>query len=529
MGKVFFISLFCCLFLATLTVSAQVKKPVKKKEKDTKEKPNAPTKDNKTDKFEEEKRKQAEDFDRLKGLQEKSYRQYRRSLDEAFLETLRKNWRNYYGSAGFKPDSTTKPNRQPVAQDEDIRLKNPQEIVQIPSVPFRSADSSFTTKTTIPSVARIILNPSQETAAEAQNSLTISYFDTPLALPYAQEMRISMPTYINERVVADYWQHLIQKDYLYFLQQILKYRVQMQLNDWAYYQLLRSIGQKINQNEPNQQRLFTWFMLLQSGYKAKIAYNENQIFILLPTKSKIYRNTYYKFDNLNYYVMDAPAGVVSLNIFTQDYPEAQNVISLDILKDVRLNDKIAYRTLGFSHLGKEYSFSIAYNPSFIELAKDYPLTDPQIFFRAEPAEVTRKSLLDNLKPVLAGKSDLEAVNFLLAFVQKALAYQTDQEQFGREKTFFIEETLHYAHSDCEDRSVLFAYLVGELLGLPVVGLDYPGHIAAAVQFKTEYSGDFTLYQNQKYLICDPTYIGAAAGNAMSNYRTLTPEVIDLER
>jgi hypothetical protein len=526
MRKIFFVGLlFACLFLASLSVLAQVKRPAKKKEKDPKEKVNQPTKDTKTDTFEEEKRKQGEDFDRLKDLQEKSYRQYRRSLDEAFLETLRKNWRNYAGSIGFRPDSTTKPTRQPIAQDQDNRPPNNKEIVQIPSVSLRSADSAFTRKTTVPSLARIILNPNQETAAEAQNSLIINYFDTPLALPYAQEMRVSMPSYVNERVVADYWHNLTQKDYLYFLQQIFKYRVQMQLNDWAYYQLLRSIGQKISPEDPKQQRLFIWFMLLQSGYKVKIAYNENQVFVLLPTKSKIYRNTYYKFDDLHYYVMDAPASTLSLHIFTQDYPEAQNIISLDILKELKLNDKIAYRTLGFSHLGKEYSFSIAYNPSFIDLAKDYPLTDPYIFFRAEPSEITRKSWIDNLKPALAGKSDLEAVNFLLAFVQKAFAYQTDQEQFGREKTFFIEETLHYAHSDCEDRSVLFAYLVGELLGLPVVGLDYPGHIATAVQFKTDYEGDFTMFQNQKYLICDPTYLGAAAGSAMSNYKTLSPEVI----
>ncbi|MCU0445368.1 MAG: hypothetical protein MUE85_10655 [Microscillaceae bacterium] len=528
MRKIFLVGLVWSL-LGLATPAYAQEKPSRKKAPTKKEKPVVqPSNPSKDADFEKEKRKQADEFGQLKTQQEKVFRQYRRSLDEAFLETLRKNWRNYAASAGFKSDSTVKPNRQPVADEQAIITTKPQDISQIPNRPFRSPDSAFTNKSTLPSIVRYNLTPSEETAAEAQNNLNVSYFDTPIALPYPQDMRINIPAYLNERVVADYWQNIIQKDYLYFLQQILKYRVQMQLNDWAYYQLLRSIAYKISNGEANQTRLFTWFMLLQSGYKAKIAYNENQIFILLPTKSKIYRNTYYKFDNLNYYVMDAPGGVVSLNIFTQDYPEAQNIISLDILKDVRLNDKIAYRSLGFAYKGKEYAFSVAYNPSFVEFSKDYPLTDPYIFFRAEPGEFTRKSLIDNLKPIVADMSELSAVNFLLAFVQKSFAYQTDQEQFGREKTFFIEETLHYMYSDCEDRAILFAYLVGELLGLPVIGLDYPGHIATAVSFKQDYTGDFTMFNQQKYLICDPTYIGAAVGNAMSNYVNLTPEVIVLE-
>ena len=46
----------------------------------------------------------------------------------------------------------------------------------------------------------------------------------------------------------------------------------------------------------------------------------------------------------------------------------------------------------------------------------------------------------------------------------------------------LDEPLFYPYSDCEDHSVLFAYLVRELPGLEVIGLDYPGHVATAVRF-----------------------------------------------
>ena len=41
---------------------------------------------------------------------------------------------------------------------------------------------------------------------------------------------------------------------------------------------------------------------------------------------------------------------------------------------------------------------------------------------------------------------------------------------------------YYPYCDCEDRSVLYSYLVRNLLKLDVVLLDYPNHIATAVCF-----------------------------------------------
>lgn len=119
----------------------------------------------------------------------------------------------------------------------------------------------------------------------------------------------------------------------------------------------------------------------------------------------------------------------------------------------------------------------------------------------------------------------QTVNLLLCFVQTAFSYQVDDQQFGREKFLFPEETLFYPYSDCEDRSILFAYLVRELLGLEVIGLDYPGHVATAVRFSEEVPGDFVLCQGRKYTVCDPTYINATLGMGMPQFRGVDPQVI----
>jgi hypothetical protein len=124
-------------------------------------------------------------------------------------------------------------------------------------------------------------------------------------------------------------------------------------------------------------------------------------------------------------------------------------------------------------------------------------------------------------------SEIEAVNLLLRFVQTAFKYKTDAGQFGFENYLFLEETLYYPYSDCEDRSVLFAWLVRSLLGLQVVGLNYPGHIATAVKFSDATKGDTVTFNHVKYVVSDPTYINATAGMTMPEFKHKTPEVIQI--
>jgi len=101
-------------------------------------------------------------------------------------------------------------------------------------------------------------------------------------------------------------------------------------------------------------------------------------------------------------------------------------------------------------------------------------------------------------------------------VQYAFAYQTDTQQFGYERPFFGDETFFYPACDCEDRAILYSILVRELLGLEVVLLHYPQHLATAVHFNETIQGDYLMIDGKKFLICDPTFLGASVG--MSNGR-----------
>lgn len=73
----------------------------------------------------------------------------------------------------------------------------------------------------------------------------------------------------------------------------------------------------------------------------------------------------------------------------------------------------------------------------------------------------------------------------------------------------------------------FSILVRDLLKLEVVLLNYPGHLATAVRFNEEVSGYYFLVKEKKYVLCDPTYIGAPVGDCMPQYVGTSAVIVEI--
>jgi len=185
------------------------------------------------------------------------------------------------------------------------------------------------------------------------------------------------------------------------------------------------------------------------------------------------------------------------------------------------------RFLKFTFKGKTHRINVGYDKETISYLKTYPQMDILLYFNSNFNQTTSNPLLKQLKPLVEGKSEEEAVNLILRFVQTAFKYKTDEQQFGIENYLFPEETLHYPYSDCEDRAVFFAWIVHNLLGLEVVGLDLPGHISAAVHFNDNVKGDSVSLSGKRFVVTDPTYINANAGMTMPAYKNTKPNIIKI--
>lgn len=137
-------------------------------------------------------------------------------------------------------------------------------------------------------------------------------------------------------------------------------------------------------------------------------------------------------------------------------------------------------------------------------------------------------LYPQLRSRISGMSQLEAVERLLNWVQTAFVYEYDDKVWGGDRAFFPDETLYYPYCDCEDRSILFTRLIRDLLGLRCILIYYPGHLASAVNFTESVNGDYINVNGGRYVVCDPTYIGASVGHTMPDMDNNKAKVILLE-
>lgn len=63
--------------------------------------------------------------------------------------------------------------------------------------------------------------------------------------------------------------------------------------------------------------------------------------------------------------------------------------------------------------------------------------------------------------------------------------------------------------------------------LEVVGLNYPGHMAVAVNFSQPVEGNYVMVDDKKFVVADPTYINAPVGLAMPEFADVSPVVVPI--
>ena len=161
--------------------------------------------------------------------------------------------------------------------------------------------------------------------------------------------------------------------------------------------------------------------------------------------------------------------------------------------------------------------------NLIQVMKQFPQIPIPAYAMSKGDSKARNQVLNQMKQFIQNMNELEAANFILQFIQ-SFDYATDDEQFGYEKPFFVEEILYYPKCDCEDRAIFYHFLVSNLLRNDVHLVHYPNHECNAVNFSQKLNADCYMYQGKQYVICDPTYIGASIGMCMPDFKNTRPEV-----
>ncbi len=438
-----------------------------------------------------------------------SFSDFKDKRDKEFAQMLKNKWSNFDIQASNKPKAVPLPPKLP-----DVIPASPKQIDEqkIPIIVI----PDFKTKEIEP----VVDNEKAITQSKYKSGSTIDYYNTKIEFYYDANLRQFVPE-VNETAVSNYWEALSKSDYTDLIQQINSVGTHLRLNDWGYYTLVSKLSQQINKHE-NEQVLFTFFMLTHLEYDVKVAKRNNHFILLATFDNTVYSKKYIKVEGVKYYILNDDNNE-PIYTFKQQFSKSNKKIDLNLTKAPKLNE--LYKTIQLPVGKTEPKIDILINKNLISFYNQMPMTDLSVFFNASIDPKTEKSIHNYLLPKIEGKNELQAVNIILDFVQHSFEYKTDDAQFGYEKFFFPEELFEYPYSDCEDRSVLFANLVRSLLKLEVVGLEYSTHVACAVKFNAPIEGDKLEINNEAFIICDPTYIGASAGMCMPQFKTEKPTII----
>lgn len=447
-----------------------------------------------------------DDFQSYREKMLSGYMGFRKSIMDDYAKFLNGVWDRYKAFKGEKAYPLPKPKVQPEKKKDEPTPK-PKEVVPEevkPSEPI-SGDKPNKPKPVTP-------NPS--------DLVTFEWCGMGMQLPDAK-IQGDLRGLDKESVLAFFDVLNNSKVNDKVLPQMANIATGAKFNDWCLCLLIQSYVKKIKPNaSANTRNFICWYMMAQFGFDIRLSFIGNGLFYLIPFKQRVFAHNYILIHNTPYYVWGEGYIDENADIFTPPVPDdAGDFVNLVITKPLA----IPYKAKRFSHSFSGRTLSGEVNENLIKVMAAFPQMPIPAYAVSQGDNKARNQILNQMKSFISGMPELEAANFILQFIQ-SFDYATDDEQFGYEKPFFVEETLYYPKCDCEDRAIFYHFLVTNLLGNDVHLVHYPMHECTAVNFSQKLNADYYMYQGKQYVICDPTYIGASIGMCMPDFRNTKPEV-----
>lgn len=457
--------------------------------------------------YEEFKRQAMKEYAQADSAWKKEYRDFRDKANADYAENMQRAWESVQGSAP-RPAPAPEPVVPPVVLPK----------LDIPTViedNYLAIEDIVLPPDELPAPAPIspIVKPRGPVGPQHSFQAFGSTFS--VSLNTANLPKLRAPAESN---VSRMWKSLSAPEYDAMLADLLALRAEMDLCDWAYYELVKALADDVYSDSSDAATVFCAYALCQSGFQLRLgrAPMDSSLHIIIATDNMIYKHPYWELDGVTYYLLD-DSRTPMLKVYRDAFP-GERVMRLAFTQQNRFPVQL---TETLERQSDKYPAAHSFtrvNKNLLDFYERYPESfingDTKTrwrFYAVGLSEEAKETLYPVLKDAIAGKTELEAANILLNYVQTGFEYEYDTELWGYDRAFFPDETLYYPYCDCEDRSIFFSRLVRDLLGLKVTLVYYPGHLATAVRFNDAVTGDYVLVGKEKYIVCDPTFVNAPVG------------------
>ncbi|WP_295935624.1 hypothetical protein [uncultured Alistipes sp.] len=475
-----------------------------------------------------------------------AYTEFQENYRKAYSDYMRKRWEAFRSEAPVpvpvrrepdvpvvkQPDAPATPTQDQIPYDKVIEQPVAPVVADVPTepekpvvpekpvAPEKPADDKGKPQTPV-------TEPGTEAApaVDASRACRFAFYGTDCSVSLTSSHRFRLAS-LQENSVANAWDRVAGGSYDAVANECRELKKQLNLNDWGYYDLVRTLSDAFCGKKSGESVVLQAFLMAETGYKVRLARGDSDLYLLLALNDQVYERPYFQIDGQTFYLLDNVQRGASYRICNFSIP-GERPMSLAMPEPPRFTRKAAAAVVRKTEDGK-LTTKVTVNRNLIDFYSNYPPCYWNIYAATRLTQSTRDQFYPALRDALSAKSEYDAANLLLHYLHQAFPYKTDAAQFGRERTFFAEEMYYYPYSDCEDRSILFARLVKDLLKLDAVLLYYPNHIAAAVCFNDQVKGDYMKLGAKRYVICDPTYIGSNVGESMPDTKGVSAEVVKID-
>lgn len=459
-------------------------------------------------------------YENFKKQAKAEYEDFRSQCNAEYAEFVKETWKEYQTLPAIpRPKDETVP---PVIRPDKDKEK-------------KMEDKAITIKDIVSPIKQTPqpkpISPIYEKEQQAEETFPFTYCGTECSVRFPSAININLDVCDNQRI-AEAWKKLSTNQLDNTIRDFLEIRIRMQLCDWAYLNLIETFA-KDHLGKGNLATLITAYIYSQSGYQMRLGRNGNKLYLLFGSKHGIYDKGYFLIDDINYYPLDNDTKKMEVCNFA--FPMEQ-ALSLYIQQSQLFTYQPTPARSLSSDRYKDMTLDVQVNKNLIDFYNTYPtseingnfMTRWAMYANTPMEQEVQKRLYPILQEKITGLNEHDAVDKLLNWVQTAFKYEYDEKVWGHDRAFFTEETLFYPYCDCEDRAILFTRLVRDLLGLKCILIYYPGHLASAVCFNQQVKGDYISLNGNKFVVCDPTFIGAPVGLTMPNMDNQSANIIILE-
>lgn len=265
--------------------------------------------------------------------------------------------------------------------------------------------------------------------------------------------------------------------------------------------------------------LFEWILLRHAGYDAVLGYGGTLktyvqfAFLTEGTQFVLFMGKKYTLPQ-----GEPDPAVAKETIFVSGLEPAtpRQAMFWNLYRLPLLGKSRRLRKCSFTFDARNYKLYIPWMDDVVDYLNDLPVISlGPLFYQTPMNQRARIIMQDSLNAWTQGFSPRKKLDFMLAFLQQSFPYRRDRDYLKYDRHNFSEQTLAAPFSDCEDKAILYAQLVRDVLGLSAILLYNSSleHVSVGIAWKDVGAGTIVQFQNQHYLICEPANYGYRSGES----------------